>query len=452
MLACPVPGILPRASRDTENSLKGVGTTVFHLEKDKRKTAIAAGVIGNIMERYDFALYGYMASILSSLFFPSDNPTASLPATYGVFAAGFVMRPPGSAFFGWLGDTVSRSTAMLISVAMMAFPTVVLGLLPTYTTWGLAAPVLLVIIRLIQGLSVGGGFSSSVTYLVETSPVDKRGLSGSYANVGSMAGMLLGSGMAALTTNLLPSDQVHAWGWRLPFLFGAVPGIFAIWLRRHLPKSSHFQKHDDERADTSPLKEAFTENFRETLQALLVASSYGALFYVAFVFLPNWLDEYVNFPLDRAMTYNTIATALLLVLVPFMGWLSDHFIRRTHIVAISIGLFAITAYPLLLWLDSGSLLAVIAVQILFAVFIAVLCGVAPALFVELFPTKDRLSGYSVAYNPGLGVVGGVTPMIATWLIFVTGNKNTLAVFMIGMAVIGIGALFRMKDRSREPLR
>lgn len=160
---------------------------VFHLEKDQRKTAVAAGVIGNIMEWYDFALYGYMASILATLFFPSDNTIASLLATYGVFAAGFVMRPLGSAFFGWLGDTISRSTAMLVSVAMMAIPTVVLGLLPTYESIGLAAPVLLVLVRLTQGLSVGGEFSSSVTYLVETSPVNKRGLSGSYANVGSIA-------------------------------------------------------------------------------------------------------------------------------------------------------------------------------------------------------------------------------------------------------------------------
>lgn len=425
---------------------------VFHLEANKRKTAVAAGVIGNIMEWYDFALYGYMASILSTLFFPSDNKVASLLATYGVFAAGFVMRPLGSVFFGWLGDTVSRSKAMLISVAMMAIPTCVLGVLPTYETVGVWAPVLLVAVRLIQGLSLGGEFSSSVTYLVETSPVKKRGLSGSYANVGSMAGMLLGSGLAALTTNLLSGEAVHAWGWRLPFLFGAVLGVFAIWLRRHLPKSSHFKQHDDDRDDTSPLKEAFTENRRETIQAVLAASAYGALFYISLVFLPNWLEEYVQFPLDQAMTYNTIATAVLLVLVPVMGWLSDRFIRRTHIVAASFILFGLSAYPLLKWLSGGTVLAVIVVQMAFAVLIAVLCGVAPALFVELFPTKDRLSGYSVAYNIGLGVVGGATPMTATWLISLTGNENTLAIFMIGVAVIGTAALIWMTDRSREPLR
>lgn len=404
------------------------------------------------MEWYDFALYGYMASILSVLFFPGDNKIASLLATYGVFAAGFIMRPLGSLLFGWIGDKVSRSSAMMISVVMMALPTILLGLLPTYKAIGVLAPVLLVMVRLIQGLSVGGEFSSSVAYLVETAPKNKRGLSGSYANVGSMAGMLLGSGLASLTTSVLTSPQVHAWGWRLPFWFGAVLGIFAIWLRRHLPSSTHFQKHANEREKTSPLKEAFTENLRETVQAVLVASSYGALFYISLVFLPNWLNEYIQFPLEKAMTINTLATAILLILVPLMGWASDHFMRRTHIIALSVGIFGLSAYPLLFWLAGATLAAVITVQIGFAVLISVLCGVAPAMFVELFPTKDRLSGYSVAYNLGLGVVGGSTPMICTWLISFTGTKNALAGFILGVAVLGLIGLLWMTDRSREPLR
>lgn len=425
---------------------------VLHLEKSKRKTAIAAGVIGNIMEWYDFALYGYMASILSTLFFPSDNKVASLLATYGVFAAGFVMRPLGSAVFGWLGDKIGRSKVMFISVAMMALPTFILGALPTYATAGIVAPVLLVLVRLIQGLSVGGEFSSSVTYLVETAPEGQRGLSGSWANVGSMAGMLLGSGLATLTTNLLASPQVHDWGWRLPFLFGGVLGITAIWLRSHLPRSSHFQQHDDERDDTSPLKEAFTENLHETLQAVLFASAYGALFYISLVYLPNWLKEYADFPLENAMSWNTAATALLLLLVPLAGWISDRWLRRTHFVALALLGFAIVSYPFMSWLTIGATAPVAIVQLVLGILIAVLCGVAPSLFVELFPTKDRLSGYSVAYNIGLGVVGGTTPMVATWLISVTGSRLAPAWFMIVVAAIGIVALLWMKDRSREPLR
>ncbi len=425
---------------------------VFHLEKNKRKSAIAAGIIGNIMEWYDFALYGYMASIISKLFFPNDNEIASLLATYGVFAAGFIMRPLGSIFFGWLGDTTSRTKAMFISVAMMAIPTLTLGLLPSYKSIGILAPILLIIIRLLQGFSVGGEFSSSVTYLVETAPKNTRGLSGSYANVGSIAGMLLGSGLAALTTNIFDEASLMSWGWRLPFLFGGVLGIIGIWLRKNLSKSAHFQKHDKERDKTSPIKEAFTDNIKETIQAILVASSYGSLFYISLVFLPNWSHQYLNIPLGKAMIYNTIAMVITLFVVPFMGWISDKYIRRTHFIALSISFFGIVGYPLLSYVSGQGIAALILVQIVFSLLISVLCGVAPSTFVELFPAKDRLSGYSVAYNVGLGIVGGSTPMISTWLISKTDNELSLGFFVIVMAIIGVIGLVWMKDRSREKLR
>ena len=198
---------------------------VFHLPKDKRKVAILAGLIGNIIEWYDFALYGYMAAIISYLFFPNDVPALALLSTYGIFAVGFVMRPIGSAVFGWLGDTIGRSKTMIISVTAMMIPTFVLGLLPTFDSIGMMAPVLLVVLRLIQGLSVGGEFSTSVTYLVETSPENQRGFSGSWGNVGSGMGMLLGSLMAAAVTNLLGDNALNSWGWRIPFLFGGVIGV-----------------------------------------------------------------------------------------------------------------------------------------------------------------------------------------------------------------------------------
>lgn len=425
---------------------------VFHLPKGQRRTATIAGIIGNIIEWYDFALYGFMATILSSLFFPSDNRTASMLATYGVFAVGFVMRPLGSAIFGWLGDTIGRSRTMLISVAMMALPTFLLGVLPTYATVGVWAPILLVAIRLIQGLSVGGEFSSSVTYLVETAPTGRRGLSGSWANVGSMLGMLIGSGIAAAATNFMDAQTLHAWGWRLPFLFGAVLGGIAIALRRHLPRSEHFAQHEADHGETSPLWEALTRDGKQTLQGTLFASSYGALFYLTLVYLPNWLSEYTPLDLATAMRTNTAATALMVVLIPFMGWASDRLLRRTWLIAIAFGVMGLVGIPLQYWMSHGSLAAGIATQFLLAVLVAIPCGVAPATFVELFPTEDRLSGYSVAFNIGLGVVGGATPMLATWLIEISGSNNAPGFYLLGCALLGVLILSWMQDRSREPLR
>jgi len=424
----------------------------FHLPKDQRKTAVIAGIVGNIMEWYDFALYGFMASTLSELFFPEGHKAASLLATYGIFAAGFVMRPIGSALFGWLGDTMGRSKAMLLSVVMMSFPTLLLGLLPPYASIGIWAPAALVAIRLVQGLSVGGEFSSSVTYLVETAPEGSRGLSGSWANVGSMAGMLLGSGAASATTLLFTSEALQSWGWRVPFLLAAGLGAAAVLLRRHLPDSAHFKKHDQERGKSSPIKEAVTVNLKETVQATLFASSYGAVFYLSLVYIPTWLKEYVGTSGDTGMHYNTIATALLITLVPLAGWISDRFVRRTHLLA---GVFAadlLLVIPLHLWMKTGAVFPVAASQMLLGVLIAFPCGTAPALFVELFPTRDRLSGYSIAFNLGLGVVGGATPMAATALISITGFDIAPAFYMAFWAAVGIAALLWMSDGSREPLK
>jgi MHS family proline/betaine transporter-like MFS transporter len=426
---------------------------MFHLPSGRRHIAVVAGVIGNIMEWYDFALYGFMAQIISRIFFPEGNQTANLLATYGIFAAGFIMRPLGSVVFGWLGDTIGRSRTMLISVSLMTVPTFLLGLLPPYAVIGLWAPLGLVLIRLVQGLSVGGEFSSSVTYLVETAPQGKRGLSGSWANVGSMAGMLLGSGMASLVMSLSDDAFLRSYGWRIPFLFAAVLGSAAIYLRRNIPKSEHFTRHEQEHGTTSPVKEAVTTNLKETVQASLFASAYGAVFYISLVYIPTWLSEYAVASKDLAMNFNTGATALVILLAPLAGWLSDRYIRRTRLLAIVFFACGILAVPLHLWMmSSGSTLAIAVSQFVFGALIAFPCGIAPAVFVELFPTADRLSGYSIAFNLGLGVIGGSTPMAATWLISKTDLVISPGIYMAAWSGLAVVALFLMRDRSREPLR
>jgi MHS family proline/betaine transporter-like MFS transporter len=426
---------------------------VLHLPKGKRKIAVVAGVIGNIMEWYDFALYGFMAQIISQLFFPEGNQTANLLATYGIFAAGFIMRPIGSIVFGWMGDTIGRSKTMLISVSLMTIPTFVLGLLPSYAVIGIWAPVGLIIIRLLQGLSVGGEFSSSVTYLVETAPEGERGLSDSWANVGSMTGMLLGSGMAGLVMMVFDDPFLKQFGWRIPFIFAAVLGIGAMILRRNLPKSEHFEHHEKTHGKTSPVIEAITVNLRETCQAALFASGYGAVFYISLVYIPTWLGEYSQASKDLAMNFNTIATALVIILAPVAGWLSDKYMRRTRLLAVVFFLEAVLAVPLFLWMNmTGSVLSVIVSQLLLGGLIAFPCGIAPAVFVELFPTEDRLSGYSIAFNLGIGVIGGSTPMMSTWLISKTGMSVSPGIYISIWALLAVTALLWMKDRSREPLR
>jgi MHS family proline/betaine transporter-like MFS transporter len=413
-----------------------------------------AGFIGNVVEWYDFALYGYLAGIIAPVFFPSAAPTASLVATYGIFAAGFLMRPLGAAVFGWFGDRFGRARTMQISVAMMALPTLLLGLLPTYAQIGLLAPVLLVLVRILQGLSVGGEFSSSATYLVETAPEGKRGLIGSWANIGSMTGSLLGVGAAALVTNLFPPDTLGNWAWRLPFLGGAVLGATAIAIRRNLHTSERFRQHHDSRETTSPLIEAFTTNRKETLLALIFAATYGTCFYIAFVYLPEWLSGQDLMKRADALLINSLATLLVIPLMPLAAIVGDRWLPRRTWIGIAMLLLALSAWPLHAWMLSsgGSLASVVISHAATFALLAVPLGSGPALFAEMFPESDRLSGYSVAFNIGVGVFGGITPMIATSLMATTGIATAPACYLAVAAAASTVALVQIPDRSRAPLR
>ena len=412
------------------------------------------GFIGNVVEWYDFALYGYLAGVIAPVFFPASTPTAALIGTYGIFAAGFLMRPLGAALFGWFGDRHGRARTMQISVVMMALPTLLLGLLPTYSSVGLLAPVLLVVVRLVQGLSVGGEFSSSATYLVETGPADKRGLTGSWANIGSMTGSLLGVGAAALVTTAFDPATVSAWAWRLPFLAGAVLGTAAILIRRNLHTSERFAAHHAARERTSPLLQAFTTNRRETLLAVAFASGYGACYYLAFVYLPEWLSGQDLMVRSTALTITTAMMVLVIPAMPLTALVGDRFLPRRSWVGLSLLVLAVSAWPLYAWMvaTGGSAASVIVATAVAFALLAVPLGSGPALFVEMFPESDRLSGYSVAFNIGLGIVGGTTPMVATSLIVATDIVTVPALYMAAAGIVAVIALAFTPDRSRAPLR
>jgi MHS family proline/betaine transporter-like MFS transporter len=306
---------------------------------------------------------------------------------------------------------------------------------------------------LIQGLSVGGEFSSSVTYLVETAPDGRRGLTGSWANIGSMTGSLMGVGAAALTTGLFDVQTLQDWAWRLPFLAGSLIGLTAILIRRDLHNSERFEAHDTQRDTTSPLMEAFTTNRRETLLALMFAAGYGTCFYIVFVYLPEWISGQGLMERSTALAINTAMTVMVLPLMPLGALVGDRLLPRRTWIAIALALLGATAVPLSLWmLNSGGSPGVIVLThaVTFAL-LAVPLGSGPALFVELFPARDRLSGYSVAFNLGVGVFGGLTPMIATSMIAATGIIIAPAWYLMVAASVAVMALTMMPDRSRSPL-
>jgi MHS family proline/betaine transporter-like MFS transporter len=425
-----------------------IGEEVQRLTQNK--TSIISGLVGNVMEWYDFALYGYMVPIISQLFFPNENNLTSIMSTFAVFAAGFIMRPVGGIILGRLGDIKGRKTTLYISMILMAVCTVLMGVLPTYQSVGLAAPVLLVILRLVQGLSVGGEFSTSVTYMVEEAPKDNRGIFGSLANIGSMTGMVLGAAMAAVVSNFIPKEALTSWGWRLPFFLAAILGAIGIYYTMKMPKS-HLFVREKRHKDVATIREVFTLGRRELIQATLFCIGYTVLFYLPLVYMPTYVHSIAGMDENKALQITTVATIILVFLIPMMAMLSDRFIRRRSILIVAFFIALLFTVPMFI-LVVESYIFLFSVLVLFGIIIAVPLGVAPATMVEWFPTKYRLTSYSVIYNIGVGIFGGATPMVCTWLIKISGNNLAPAYYLTVFVIIALIGLWLMKDRSREALR
>jgi MHS family proline/betaine transporter-like MFS transporter len=413
----------------------GVITQEFHTPKTVQR-GIAAGVVGNILEWYDFALFGFFAPQLGAHFFPAHDPTSSVLAAFGTFAAGFLMRPVGGALFGWIGDRYGRKQALIGSVMAMAFPSFLVALLPDVARIGLLAPVLLVVLRLIQGIAVGGEYMASAVFLVEGAEPGRRGWMGSWGPFGASAGTLLGSAAGALVNLALPADAVLAWGWRIPFAVGVLVALGGLWIRRH-----YVERIPQEMPAKSPIGEAFSVHWRTMLHLVVLTSGISVGFYTTFVYSSTWLHTIAQVPGSRALGINTAAMALLLVVSPLSGLASDRYGRR-RVLAWSAGGLALLAYPLMALMARATPSAILAGQSGLAILIGMAGGGLPAAMAELTPWRVRCSVLSVGYNVGMALLGGTTPMVATWLLARTGHDLAPAVYLSVMAAFAfVGALF-----------
>lgn len=424
----------------------------------KIRRVLLAGGIGNLIEWYDFGLYGLLAPILATLFFPGHNRMAQLLGVYGGFAAGFAMRPIGAVVLGSLGDRVGRRFVLVLSVVLMGVSTVVVGLLPAYAVLGVWAPLLLIATRLFQGFSVGGEFVGSVTYLVEAAPW-RRGLTGSLANVGATAGMLLAAAAAALAVGWSGSSgwagssgslRPSTWAWRVPFLFGGVLAFAGYLLRRHLPEYRPAAASPSGRPP-HPMRQAMREAPRTLLAAILFTSGYGIVNYLVMVFLPTYAREFGHIAEAVALRINTAGQMLALFLVSLAGCFSDRFLRRRTLLLLTSVAVATGAWPAFTLAQAGGIRGFWLAQLGLAGLLAVVMGVAPAMLAEQFASGYRVSGHAVAFNIGIGMAGGTAPMAAVALIRATNNTMAPAAYLIVAALLSAAGVLLLRDRSREPM-
>ena len=315
-------------------------------KKADSRSVILGGLSGNIMEWYDFAVYGYFAPVISQQFFPSKDPMTSLIATFGAFAAGFLVRPLGGIIFGHLGDRVGRKFVMILSGILMAVPSFLIGVLPTYSQIGIWAAVLLILLRVVQGLSVGGEYTTSIIFLAEHAKKDARGFMASWSSVGAVAGALLGSAVGALFSTLMTDAALHSWGWRLAFILSILVGGAAMYLSKKVPEVS-LDEEGKKEFEGTPIWEALRTQKAAMLRVIGIVLAYSVGYYLVFLYITTFLIDIVKIPASEALDINTISMVVLMCLLPIMAKLSDRLGRKPVLITASLGLIFFKLSPVL---------------------------------------------------------------------------------------------------------
>ena len=415
------------------------------------RKAVAGAAIGNAVEWFDFAIYGLLATYIAKKFFPSGDETAALLNTFAVFAAAFFMRPLGGLFFGPLGDRIGRQRVLAVVILLMSASTLAIGLLPSFDAIGVAAPLLLLFLRCLQGFSAGGEYGGGACFLAEYAPDKHRGFIVAFLVWSVVIGFLLGSVTVTVLHAVLPANAMNAYGWRVPFLMAGALGVVGLYIRLRLDDTPEFKQLRETHAlAESPLREAITTAWRPILQVAGLVIIHNVGFYVVFTYLPTYFTETLKFTKTNAFVSITVASIVALLLIPPLGALSDRIGRRPLLIAGSVG-FAVFAYPLFLLLNSGSLIAAIAAHAGLAAIEAVFVSASLAAGAELFATRVRSSGFSVGYNASVAIFGGTTPYVATWLVHRTGSNLSPAYYLIAAAVMTLITILTMRETAARPL-
>jgi MFS transporter, MHS family, proline/betaine transporter len=413
------------------------------MQSAQSRKVIVAATIGNTLEWYDFAIYGYFAVPIGRHFFPHEDSVAQLLAAFGVFAVGYLMRPVGGVIVGHIGDRLGRRAALTFSIAAMAIPTFLIGLLPGYATLGVLAPIALILMRIVQGLSVGGEYPTSVVFLVERAGQGERGLMGAFACLGAVAGILFGSATGAAFAAMMSTETLEAWGWRIPFLVGILGGFAGLLLRRHVLESEPVQ-----RTERAPIVETVREHGWLVARFAALTVFTAIPFHLMFIYIVSWLQFADGIAPAQALEINTISMILLLAVMVAAGWASDRYGRKPFLFAATVlGFFG--ALPLF-WVMLHPAMALLG-QLGFVLIIGLYIGVHPAVLVEAAPPQVRCTAVALGYNVCLAMAGGLTPLAATWLVERTENEITPAILIMAAAVVTFAAVLRSDETYRKAL-
>ncbi|GHF71226.1 MHS family proline/betaine transporter-like MFS transporter [Amycolatopsis bartoniae] len=417
-----------------------------------RRAALAGGV-GTLIEYYDFSVYGFLTVTIAPLFFPNANSTASMLSALAVFASGYLVRPLGGIFFGWLGDRSGRRVPLVATVLGMGVCSGLLGALPTFASAGVLAPLLLVVLRLAGGFCAGGEIGGAATYIAESTPPRRRGFFGSFTPFGSTFGFAVAAMVVGIVSSAATSASMSSWAWRLPFLLCLPLAVLCLLARARLEDTPEFTRQVAEggQAKRPPLLEVLRTRPLSVLRVIGLAVATNGTGYIGLTYVSVYLIKTLHFPANQVYWLSAAVIALACLTMPLTGLLSDRWGRRKVLVTGLVG-YLVVAYPVLAVMGgAGNLFVIGLVYLVYMVLNGFLQVPAFPLFTELFPGRIRYTGVALGFNLGTILAGGTAPYVATLLVAKTGDHESPAFWVIGVAVVGLISLVGLRETANTRL-
>jgi MFS transporter, MHS family, proline/betaine transporter len=413
---------------------------------------VAAVVIGNALEWYDFLVFGFLTVVISELFFPADSKYASLLLTTATFGVGFFMRPVGGILLGIYADRHGRKAALLLIIVLMTVAIAMIGFAPTYAAIGIAAPIIILLARLLQGFAAGGEFASATSFLIETAPPGRRGFYGSWQMVGQGLSVFSGAVVGAILTSALSPESLDSWGWRVPFLLGLIIGPVGLYIRRNLEETEVFLKERENISAQQGLGAILTAHFRQVVVTAGIAGSGTISFYVILLYMPTFARLQLGVPLRDAFIAQAISLACMTVLIPLSGALSDRVGRKPLMIG-SLVLLLGLVYPLFQWtVVNPSFGKLVTMQVVLCCLIGVFYGPMSTAVAEQFAVLTRSTGMGIGYNFAVMTFGGFAQFFVTWVLGATGLPTAPALYVMFGALVGLVATVLLVDRTEDELR
>lgn len=407
------------------------------------RKAAAASFIGNFVEWFDYASYGYLATVIALVFFPAGDSTAALLATFAVFALSFILRPIGAVVWGNWGDKRGRRWALSWSILLMSGATFLIGLMPGYAQIGIAAPIGLLLLRMIQGFSASGEYAGAAVFLAEYASAKRRGLFTSIVPASTATGLLLGSLFATGLHALFSEAAMVDWGWRIPFLLAGPLGLIGRYIRVHLEDSPAYTAMVEESAaqtqQRTPLRALFHGHWKTVLVSFGVSSLNAVAFYILLSYMPTYLTEELGMPPESAFMASSVTLVFYVACIFVMGHISDSVGRKKMLIFACV-LFITASVPLFTVLEGAPFWTIVMVEMAFVAMLTMNDGTLPTFLSESFPTEVRYSGFAISFNLANALLGGTAPFICTWLISVSGSVLAPAFYLSVVSVLALGAM------------